>query len=342
MNEEVMQKEISRILDEPSDWQEKIRRLQRLLSRASDLVGPESEASILIAQNIEELLDKNRTVGLSTGLADLDRVVGGIKSGHCYVLAANTGMGKSLLALNILVNLAKDGTHTVYFDLENGIEPTLERILRIWYALPEEFFKSEDNKEEIKRMAAGVANLDYYNIESLHHSRLDTLEVILSKMETHVEEDHTKLFVVDPLQALEKEARGEQQAYIQIGSVIRQLKDAAQEMKTAVLICHHLRKGQISGGSWVEVLDSVDPVKYRFPTLDDIKGTSKITDYATDVWGLIRQNAASTPEERAKTCLRILKQRTGVEGDIRLIFREDVLTYNSAAPANEVFDGGVG
>ena len=46
---------------------------------------------------------------LPTGFINLDADLGGIGRDACTVIAGSTGMGKSLLATQILINLAKNG-----------------------------------------------------------------------------------------------------------------------------------------------------------------------------------------------------------------------------------------
>src|SRR5271165_7484972 len=82
--------------------------------------------------------------GLSTGLIDLDRMMGGLQSSDLIVLAGRPSMGKTALATNIAFNIAKafrtapeedgaeqavDGAVVGFFSLEMSSEQLATRIL---------------------------------------------------------------------------------------------------------------------------------------------------------------------------------------------------------------------
>src|SRR5205085_2577886 len=89
--------------------------------------------------------------GLATGLADLDRMMGGLQSSDLVILAGRPGMGKTALATNIAYNVAKhwrgetraDGrVYTVnggiigFFSLEMSAEQLATRIISEQTGIP--------------------------------------------------------------------------------------------------------------------------------------------------------------------------------------------------------------
>jgi replicative DNA helicase len=77
-------------------------------------------------------------------------------------------------------------------------------------------------------------------------------------------------------------------------------------------------------------MDDDSPVKYKVPTLDDIRGSGKITEIATSTWGFVRKRSGKTPQERGQSLLRILTNRFGASGDARLFFDETTLRFHSS------------
>jgi replicative DNA helicase len=82
--------------------------------------------------------------GVSTGLHDLDRMMGGLQSSDLIIVAGRPGMGKTALATNIAFNIAKayrfneraDGSHETvnggivgFFSLEMSSEQLATRII---------------------------------------------------------------------------------------------------------------------------------------------------------------------------------------------------------------------
>lgn len=57
-------------------------------------------------------------IGLPSGFAKVDEVLGGFREDALYVLGGGTGMGKSSLALSWAINVAKDSRRVLFISLE--------------------------------------------------------------------------------------------------------------------------------------------------------------------------------------------------------------------------------
>lgn len=67
--------------------------------------------------------------GIQTGLACLDRAIGGLKRGNKYTLAAMPGAGKTALALQIAINAGRSGHGVVYLSVEMPREQLTQRAI---------------------------------------------------------------------------------------------------------------------------------------------------------------------------------------------------------------------
>jgi replicative DNA helicase len=83
-----------------------------------------------------EMLDKlhrrdSSVMGLQTGYPDLDSIIGGLRGGEMFVLAARPSIGKTALALNMVSNvtLRDDPAPTCIFSLEMSTELLVLRLL---------------------------------------------------------------------------------------------------------------------------------------------------------------------------------------------------------------------
>lgn len=90
-----------------------------------------SEAVDDVYTRLEELAASGSDIpGLSTGLRDLDRQIAGLNKSDLILLAARPGMGKTSLALNILLDVGKKTDQTVvFFSLEMSREQLAMRLL---------------------------------------------------------------------------------------------------------------------------------------------------------------------------------------------------------------------
>jgi len=270
---------------------------------------------------IDSIFDKGRTKGISTGYGSLDDIIGGLKSGSCTIVGGATGMGKSLLGINILVNIAKHGTPVCYIDLENGMAESYERIMGIWFEKDQDWFEDEKNKEQALEMKAEIdLNFRYYSHEHLANLGFNEegIKLLNRIIKTEVKQG-IKIFLIDPLQAVEQSENPSQNFVIQ-GMFIEAMKNLTQEFGITIIILHHLRKTTYSGGQQLKAdeVDKLEEPLYRMPTIEDFKGSSKITDFATAVWGILRPINSKDSKIREKLVIRILKNRTGNRGDAKL------------------------
>ena len=95
------------------------------LNSAPPLVGD------LYLDFVAELEDiqNGRKMGLSYGLPDLDAVTAGMKPGNVTVIAAQSGVGKSTLALNAAVTAAKGGATVMFSSLEMSSTELMQKIV---------------------------------------------------------------------------------------------------------------------------------------------------------------------------------------------------------------------
>ena len=86
---------------------------------------------INVYDRLEELAASGSEIpGLSTGLHDLDRKINGLNKTDLILIAARPGMGKTAIALNICLNVAKTYEKTVaFFSLEMSREQLVMRLL---------------------------------------------------------------------------------------------------------------------------------------------------------------------------------------------------------------------
>lgn len=67
--------------------------------------------------------------GMATGLSAYDRVVGGYRPGQLHVVAGRSGMGKSVFAATVALNVAEDGGKVAYFTGEMDAEEVTSRLI---------------------------------------------------------------------------------------------------------------------------------------------------------------------------------------------------------------------
>jgi archaellum biogenesis ATPase FlaH len=287
-----------------------------VITNISDLTMDETK--------LENLFRKER-FGISTKYPKFDEGTGGILSSSLTLISAQTGVGKSLVFMNFLDRI-EPNRRIAYFDLENGTDETIERILRIRHGLKKNFFEDISNLPKVKQMLNNFTNYSYFSTES----GIRNTNTLFNKLKEMVDKG-VEVFVIDPLQKIE----GGDDLKLQ-GRIVGQLSDFAKTNKVAVLLCHHVKKSVNSGGRYVGGVEETKEVKYLDPDIEDVKGGSIITDTAENVWLLMRNNRADNLIDKSKMLLRVSKCRTNGEalGDYR--FYLDLKTLQMYENINQI------
>jgi len=283
-----------------------------------------------ISDIAKKVLGKSRLKGYQTSLEAVNKITGGIRTGTLTILGGATGMGKSLFSLNIAVDLITTNIPVCYIDLENGAEETLERIIRIKHQLTEKFFNDEGNQTELEFYFMRLINFYYFTHESIYKVKgKDMLHKVLRIMERAIEKE-CRVFFVDPLQAMESDAKDN---FNEQGAIVRTLKEFAQKHDVAVILNHHIRKSTQTSGNFLSDLEEGREIKYRIPVLDDLKGSGKISDFATDCWAIVRKVGNPDKVEEGMTLFRVLKSRRKRLGDVKLWLDINTLKFYESTKA---------
>jgi hypothetical protein len=230
--------------------------------------------------------DKRPSVKFFSGLAELDEACDGFRGGELIVISGPTKNGKTLLAQTLTVRFSERGTNSLWVSFEVPIPQFLRQI-------PErcEFFLPKINRA--------------HNLQWLE-------DRILEGKLKH----ETRAVFIDHLHYLIDLANGKSfHLSIDIGMLIRALKQIALRHNVAIFLMAHSTKAQGEGG------------KPRELTQWDVRDSSMIAQEADSTWIVQRKlnpprDRGDAPEYSNQAMLKICCHRqTGVM-DRRLIIEK--------------------
>lgn len=76
------------------------------------------KAGSVVTRALAEARERNGDIGLSTGLHELDRMIGGLRKGQLIIIAGRPAMGKSSAGLQIAKAISRKGRGAAFFSLE--------------------------------------------------------------------------------------------------------------------------------------------------------------------------------------------------------------------------------
>lgn len=296
--------------------------------RAAKGLTPIGDVIVQVYDRLAELAASDRTVtGLETGLHDLDRALSGLNDSDLILLAARPGMGKTSMALNILLNAGKkSGKQVAFFSLEMNKEQLALRLI-----------SSECFVDNKKLITGKLTDQDWENVaaaaESLSRSTIlidedsnITVADILAKCRRV---ENLGLIVIDYLQLMQSsgsKARSSNENRQQIVSDIsRSLKLMAKELNVPVLCLSQLSRGPESRTD-------------KRPMLSDLRESGAIEQDADIVLFLYREGyyKPDTENPNLAECI-IAKNRHGETGKIELQWAPEYTTFTDMEWKREEF-----
>lgn len=195
--------------------------------------------------------------GVSTGLVDLDRKLGGLHPSDLLILAGRPSMGKTSLATNIAFNIAKayrrgrtqDGSEGAveggvvgFFSLEMSSEQLAARILSEASEVPSEQIRRGDmTEEEFRRFVEAAKSL-----ESCPLYIDDTPALPISQVAARsrrLKRTHgLDVLMVDYLQLLKGSSKGESNRVQEVSEITQGLKAIAKELNIPVIALSQLSR----------------------------------------------------------------------------------------------------
>lgn len=273
---------------------------------------PVSDFAAALLDEVNAYIDGNRKPGLSTGLTDLDRALGGLKGGKLYILAGRPGMGKSSLGLQTAIVAGRQGKTVLYFSLEMmGVELTIRMV-------------SAQTGLDGKKIEEGSFTGDDYN---LFNSGLDevrkwpvyiddrtrTVEGIRARA-TLQAADELDLIVVDYIQRVQV-GKGFDNRNAEVGAVSAMLKDLANDLNIPVVTIASLNR---------QTENRAD----KRPMLSDLRDSGDL-EYDADVVLFIYRDEIYNPDTELQGVaeIAISKHRGGQTGITKAYFKKQTTEF---------------
>jgi replicative DNA helicase len=229
--------------------------------------------------------------GVTTGIVDLDRKIGGLQAPQLIILAGRPGMGKSALATSIARGAARSNRPGAFFTLEMSADELAQRFLSDLTGVPHEDMKRGDVSEEgYMRLLDARAELDRWPIMLMDAGGQSLAEIA---MEARSLKRRGKLewVIVDYLQIIgvPKSQRQSENRTQEVSKFTAGLKALAKDLDVPVIALSQLSRN-------VESRDD------KRPMLADLRDSGSIEQDADAVWFVYREHyylKGNEPQQRA-------------------------------------------
>ena len=286
--------------------------------------GQSAQDMVPLRQVLPDVLDRlsemseseNHLPGLSTGLSALDSKITGLNRSDLILLAARPGMGKTSLALNMALNVARSSQKTVaVFSLEMSREQLAMRLLSSEACVENTRLKTGSLREtDWEKIAEAATILNRLDVR-IDDNPLLTVADMNAKCRRL---DNLGLVVIDYLQLMTsaggKSGGGENRQQV-VSDMSRMLKLMAKELDVPVICLSQLSRAN-------EKRDD------KRPMLSDLRESGSIEQDADIVLFIYRDDYYNedTDKHNIAECI-VAKNRHGETGKVELRWMPEYTTF---------------
>ena len=260
-----------------------------------------------VFDHLTELSQSDSAIpGLSSGLRDLDMKINGLNKSDLLLVAARPAMGKSALALNLGVNVAKKYKKTVaIFNLEMSREQLAMRLL------------ASEGFLELQKLVTGKLSEEEWNKLCMASAALSQTDIRIDDNPTVTVADinakcrrleNLGLVIIDYLQLMQGSGYGKnsENRVVVVGEISRSLKIMAKELNVPVICLSQLSR-------------AVESRTDKRPILSDLRESGAIEQDADCVMFLYRDEYynQNSEDKGIAECI-VGKNRHGETGAVKL------------------------
>ena len=286
--------------------------------RAAKGLTPISAVLIEVYDRLSELAASDSAIpGLSTGLKDLDRAISGLNKSDLILLAARPGMGKTSMALNILLDAGKKSGKTVaFFSLEMSKEQLAMRLISgECFVDNKKLVTGKLTEQDWESVAMAADSLNRANILIDDDSSVTVADINAKCRRV----DNLGLVVIDYLQLMQSaggKTRASDNRQQVVSDISRSLKIMAKELNVPVLCLSQLSRANESRTD-------------KRPMLSDLRESGAIEQDADIVLFLYRDGYYNKDSENPNLaeCI-IAKNRHGETGTVQLQWMPEFTTFS--------------
>ena len=296
------------------------------LDTGSDAWMP-MENVLINSYNYIEGRSEGKNKAITTGIPDVDKIVGGFYGGEMTVIAARPSVGKSAFAVNIALSAARDGFKVGVVSLEMTDIGFGQRILSRGAGVNGSVLRMAKGitPDVWSKLGEGLQKYGEYPVDFLF--RCNTVEDVCAAVRRRARKGKLDILIVDYIGIMQTRRRFRERRE-KIGYISWSLKQLAIEANIPVIALAQVNRD----------------AQGNMPTMANLRDSGDIEQTADGIMFLHRPETTDGLKDEDATCMAvagendmtyimidIAKQRQGKTGRTGVYFRPETMTYTGVS-----------
>lgn len=260
----------------------------------------------------------NRTI--ATGLTDLDRVLGGLEPSHQYLIAGRTSMGKSSMALGIVLHAAmRQSKRVALFSLEMSQEQISNRLIAMMTGIAVERLKparrhelTSSEQTAVMNAAGQLADGGIY-VDCTAGIKPSDIRARAGRLYAAHGLD---MVVVDHMHIMQPTAATGKQVQ-DLGSIAIDLSNLYKDFNVVGVTLAQLNRG-------------VDARAIKRPMLSDLRESGQIEEAAYVAMFVHREGYYDDTADPHAAEIVVAKNRDGATGTVNVFWKQELSMFKNA------------
>jgi len=264
-----------------------------------------------------KLIDKtigNTEIPITTGFYGFDEKYNGFYPSDLIIIGARPSMGKTALAMSIILNQIKQGNKVGFFSLEMSLKQIGQRIISMHSEIAHICIKADNVQDrDMPTYKTALSELRELPIIVNDHGGLNVMEIKTQARQLYNEGKLDILFI-DYLQLI-YDINSKSKREREVTIITQELKNLAKELHIPVVLLSQLNRQTESRAD-------------NKPKLSDLRESGSIEQIADMVIFLYRKfYYTQDPFDSAENYMLIEKNRNGPTGMAQITFDSDIVKF---------------
>lgn len=251
-------------------------------------------------------------VGITTGLADVDKVTSGLRPSRLITLSGATGMGKTAAALCFGTAAARSGAKVLVISIEMTEEEVMKRCVSISTQVPHGMI--DEGRVPSQRLPQVMDGMrEWCDLPMWVCDDPQTPQSIAATARRQRVQHGLDFLIVDYL-GLVQYAGKKLKTHEQLGDMAWSLKMLSKSLEIPVLMLHQLSRG----------VEKRNPPK---PILADLRDSGHLENHSDMVIFVYRPGYYEEDDESTEAEIIIAKNRGGRTGSVPAVWLGNTMTF---------------